>query len=120
MRLDAELEEQKNQLIDLRLKSQNQCLNLESELNKLKVEFEQKIIKNKAKFDLSMSQRNHQIELRMKEIEQSKLNEFNKKKNEIDEHRLDMLEDLGIDINQLEIETAKSRNKIDKIYKLIE
>ena len=120
MKLDSELDEQKNQLIDLRLKSQNECLNLEAELNKLKFEFEQKMILKKAHFDLSMLQKNHQIELQLKELEQSKSKEFNKKKNEIDEHRLQMLENLGIDTNQLEIETAKSRNKIDKIYKLIE
>lgn len=120
LRLDAELAEQNNRLIDLRLNNQNKCMHLESELNKLHVEFDQKLLDSKAKFDLSTSKSSHNLELQLKDIEHGKQVEVDKKKRAIDETFLNDLSEIGVDVSKYEIEVAKSKNKIDKIYELID
>lgn len=120
LRLDAELAEQNNRLIDLRLSNQNKCMHLESELNKLQVEFDQKLLDSKAKFDLSTSKSSHNLELQLKDIEHGKQVEVDTKKRAIDETFLNDLSEIGVDVSKYEIEVAKSKNKIDKIYELID
>ncbi len=119
LRMDAEIDEQKNNLINLRLKSQNDCLSLEAELNKLKIEFEQKMLDLNTEFKLSIQEKKHLNLLKQKEIDQKKLFEFNSKIKEINEAHLVNLNDLGVDVNKYQIESNKSKNKLDKIYELI-
>lgn len=120
LRLDAELADQTNRLIDLRLKNQNKCMHLETELNKLEVEFEQKLIDSKAKFAINKSVSNHNIELQLKDIENETLVEIDTKKREIEETFLNNLSGLGVDVNKYQMELTKSKSKVDKLYELNE
>lgn len=117
LRLDAELAEQNNRLMNLRLSNQNKCLEMEKELKKMQVEFEQKCLDTKSQFTLKMSKSNHSLDLQLKDLEQKKKMEVEQKLQEINETHLDQLADLGVDINKYEIEKTKA-NKVDKLYQL--
>lgn len=87
-------------------------------MNKLKVEFEQKILESKATFSLSQSQSAHEIDLKIKDLEQAQKLEIDLKQKEIEDTYRSRLAELGVDINKYEIQLAKSNSKIDKLYDL--
>lgn len=105
--------------ITIRLKSQNQCLELDTQLNKLRVEFEQKILENSAEFSMTQSKSAHELEMKIKEVERMQEMEINEKRKEIEEEYLKKLSDLGVDINKYQIHMAKSKNKVDKLYEML-
>ena len=120
LRLNAEIDEQKNRLIDLKLKSDNERLNLETQLNRLRCEFEQKIADLNGRFSLEMKKKSHETQLRMKEINLESLVKFEAEKQAVKESYLKNLKKLEVDVNKYEIELAKSENKIDRLYELID
>ncbi len=105
--------------IAIRLKGQNQCLELDTQLNKLRVEFEQKILENSAEFSMTESKSAHELEMKIKEVERMQEMEINEKRKEIEEDYLKKLSDLGVDINKYQIHMAKSKNKVDKLYEML-
>jgi hypothetical protein len=117
LRLDAELAEQQNRLMNLRLSNQNKCLEMEKELKKMQAEFEQKCLETKAQLTLKMSKSNHGLDLQLTDLEQKQNMEVAQRLQEINETHLEQLADLGVDISKYEIEKTKS-NKVDKLYEL--
>lgn len=119
MRLNTEIDEQKNKLIDLKIKSENERLNLQNELNKSKFDFEQNILDQKAGFDLKKSKMKNEVDLKIKEIEANSKIENKKKIQDLNENYLNKLSDLGVDLNAYEIELVKSENRLDTLYELV-
>ena len=117
LRLDAELAEQQNRLVNLRLSNQNKCLEMEKELKKMQAGFEQKCLETKAQFTLKMSKSNHGLDLLLTDLDQKQNMEVTQRLQEINETHLEQLADLGVDISKYEIEKTKS-NKVDKLYEL--
>ena len=119
LRLNSEIDEQKNRLIDLKLESENQRLNLETELNRLRCEFDEKMSDLKGKFALDLKKASHNADLKIKEIELRSMIEMNAEKNAIKEDYLKSLKKLDIDINRYEIELSKSEHQVSRLYELI-
>lgn len=119
MRLNAEIEKQKNELINLRLASKNKRFALEAELSKLKFDFDQKCLDTKLKNSLEIKQLKHDLELKIKELENTTYHELEEKHLKLDEIYLENLKDLNVDINSYQLDLNKSKNKVDKIYELI-
>jgi len=59
-------------------------LELETQLNKLRVEFEQKILENSAEFSMTQSKSAHELEMKIKEVERMQEMEINEKRKEIE------------------------------------
>lgn len=118
LRLNAEIDETKNKLIDLRLKSENERLNLESDLSRIKFEFEQSLIDSKAKFDLLRVKMSCETNLKIKQIEQDLVCDYKKKVQLVEQDYLVKLKGLGVDVNSYEIELVKSKHRLDTLYEL--
>jgi len=119
LRFETELAEQTDRLINLRLKSQNQCLELEAELKKLQVEFEHKKKDAEATFNLNIANKIHEVDLQAKDIERNQSLEVIAKKKEIEEGHWVSLNELGVKIDKYEIEVAKRRNMLDRVYDFV-
>ncbi len=119
LRLNTEIDEQKNKLIDLKIKSENERLNLQNELNKSKFDFEQNILDKKAGFELIKSKMKNEVDLKIKEIEANSKIENKKQIQDLNENYLNNLSDLGVDVNAYEIELVKSENRLDTLYELV-
>ena len=118
LRLNAEIEKQKSELIDLKLENQNKCLGLESELNRNKCSFDQILADQKKQFHLSNQKLKHDMEMNIQDLKQSADNEFNSEKNRIEENFLLGLSELKVDLNQYKNEMAKKEGKVDRLYRV--
>ena len=118
-RLNSEIEKQRNELIDLKLHSESKRLGVETDFNRLKFEFEQKILDMNKRFELEKSRLEHEHELRLSELALGSTNEIKKRELEIDEAYLVRLNELNVNVNKYQIELAESKNKIDKLYQLV-
>ena len=119
MRLNNEIEKQKNELIDLKLESNNKRFGLESDLNMLKCKFEQKLNDEKKNSNIEKMKANHNNDLQIKDIELNVENEIKLEEIMLNEDFLENLKKLNININDYQLELAKSKNKIDRLYQLV-
>lgn len=119
LRLNAEIDEQKNKLIDLRLKKENERLDLEANLKRLKFEFEQTLVESRSKFELLLRKLKNESNLKMKQLDQDLINELRVKNQQAEQDYLNKLSALGVDVNTYELELVKSKHKLDTLYELI-
>lgn len=119
LRLNAEIDKQNNELLDLKLNSENKRFGIENEITKLKCKFEQKLLDAKTKFQLENDQLKHDTELKLKDIEQNALNEIKFRELKIDEQYLENLSNLNVNVNNYQLELCRSKSKIDRLYELI-
>ncbi len=119
LRLNNEIEKQKNELIDLKLESNNKRFGLESDLNMLKCKFEQQLNEEKKNFNIEKMQAKHNSDSRIKDLELSAQNEIKIDEIRLNENYLESLKKLDININDYQLELAKSKNKIDRLYQLV-
>jgi hypothetical protein len=116
LRLNAEIEKQKSELIDLKLQNQNKCVGLESELNRNKCSFDQVIADENKKFHLSNQKLKHDMEMKIQDIKLKADNEYKSEKNRIEEEYLLSLSELNIDLNRYKNEMTKNANRVDRLY----
>lgn len=120
-RLNAEIEKQNNTLLNLKLDSENKRLNIETELKKLKCEFDEKILGIKNDFDAKTNEMNQKHELELKEKGHLSQSQIKSKEFEVKEEFLASLNTIpNLDLNKYQIELAKSRNKTEHIYQLVD
>ena len=120
LRLNAEIDEQRNKLIDLKLKSESERLNLENDLNRLKFEFQQKLSDLNASFQMNKIQTANEYDLKLKEAENSLAFEKKKQTQKVEQAYLASLKDIGVNVKEYELELAKSKNKLDVLYELVD
>ncbi len=119
LRLNSDIEKQKNELIDLKLASNNKRFGIESNLSMLKCQFEQKLNQEKKNFEIELMEADHTCHVAIKNMEQSSLNEIKSNETKLKEDYLQNLKSLAINVNNYEIEMARSKHKVDKLYQLI-
>lgn len=119
MRINAEIEKQKNDLIDLRLESEQKRCKLESDLEKLKLNFEQKCLDVKLKFDLENEAIKNEYKIKLDEVEAAAEYEIEVKNFKINEDYLENLKNLNVDLNRYQNELNKSKFKCEKLYELV-
>ncbi len=68
---------------------------------------------------MTQSKSAHEIDMEIKEVERTQQIEINKKRKDIEEDYLKKLSDLGVDINKYQMQSAKSKNKLDKLYEML-
>ncbi len=119
LRLNAEIEKQNNELANLKLESENKRFALQNQLNQLKADFEKKLEEEKATFVLEKKRMEHVVDLEIIDSEKQCFAEIEQMKNKIDEGYLKALSDLKVDLNKYECDLKKARNKIDRVYEII-
>ena len=120
-RLNAEIEKQNNDLLNLKLDSENKRLNIETDLKRLKCEFEEKLLTLRKNFEANTNELNQKNQLELKEKEHASQNQIKSKSIEIKEEYLNMLSELpSLDLNKYQIELAKSKNRCEHVYELID
>lgn len=83
------------------------------------MEFEQKKSNEEAQFTLNTAQQEHKVNMQAKDIERDQSLEVIAKKKEIDEQNWASLSELGVQIDKYEIEVAKRKNMLDRVYELV-
>lgn len=83
------------------------------------MEFEQKKSNVEAQFTLNTAQQEHRVNMQAKDIERDQSLEVIAKKKEIDEQNWASLSELGVQIDKYEIEVAKRKNMLDRVYELV-
>ncbi len=120
LRLNTEIEKQNNDLVNLKLDGENKRFTLENELNKLKSDFELKVKNEKELFDLELKKLQHETSLKIRDFERECKNTTECEVNKIDENYMNSLKNyLQIDLNKYEIELNKAKNKVDKVYDIV-
>lgn len=119
MRLNAEVDKQNNELVNLQLAGQNKRFDLENSLNVLNNEYDEKSRTLIAKHKLDTNELSHKFNLNVKELNMKSENEIELKKLTIDEEHLRNLKNLGVDIDKYQSELNKSANKLDTVYELV-
>ena len=119
MRLNAETEKQRNELINLRLESQNKRFKQESELQKLKSYFDQKLVDEKSRFEMDIAKQTHGIELSLSESAQKAEREVQMKQQEVEQTHLRELKGLGVDVDAYHLEKMRQTSKVDKQYQIV-
>jgi hypothetical protein len=118
-RLNAEIEKQNNDLLNLKLDSENKRLNIETDLKRLKCEFEEKVLTIKKNFDAETKEQNQKFQMELKEKENATQSDIKEKSIEVKEEFLNMLSQLpSLDLNKYQIELAKSKNRCEHVYEL--
>ena len=119
-RLNAEIEKQNNDLLNLKLDCENKRLNIQTDLERLKCEFDEKLLTIKKNFDAESNELNQKYQIDLKEKENFTQNQIKSKSIEIKEEYLNMLSQLpGLDLNKYQIELAKSKNRCEHVYELV-
>lgn len=118
MRINVEIEKQKNDLINLRLESEQNRCKLESDLERLKLNFQQKCLDMKLKFDLENEAIKNEYQMKLNEIEAAAEYEIELKNLKINEDYLENLKNLNVDLNKYQNELNKSKHKCEKLYEL--
>jgi DNA anti-recombination protein RmuC len=119
LRLNNEIDEQNEKLTNLKLKRLDSRFLLESQLNQLKCEFEQKMTDVRAEFDSKMSQLKHESDILIKEYKHKAEIEVKQKEQECQQEYLEDLKRLNVDVNEYSLELNKLNNKTDFLYKMI-
>ena len=121
LRLNAETDEQKNKVIGVRLTAQEQRLQLEQQLAKLKCEFEQRMLETQASFELERKQLEHEHELKVREAETSALRDVLSKEHETREEYLKRLAAMNVDVNAVQLRMCKAESgaNVSKQYQLL-
>jgi len=119
LRLNAEIDEQRNKLIDLKLKSDSERLNLENDLNRLRFEFQQKLAEMNASFQMAKNKMANEYDLKLKEEENNLAYEKKTKIQKVEQDYLASLKEIGVNIKEYELELTKSKNNLDALYELV-
>lgn len=119
MRLNAETEKQRNELINVRLESQNKRFKQEAELQKLKSYFEQKLVDEKARFQMDMAKQRHECEMALVESGQRADKEVQLKEQEAEQTHLRELKSLGVNVDEYHLESMRQAHKVDKQYQIL-
>ena len=106
-------------MIDLRLKKENERLDLEAQLKQVKFEFEQILAESSSNFELIKKKITNECDLKMKHIQQEYINELRMKNQQAEQDYLNKLNILGVDVNAYELEQVKAKHKLDALYELI-
>ena len=116
MRLNTEVNNQKQEILDLKLQSETKRFDLLSRLNKLKYEFEQKINDKKTKHKISIDSIMNEYEIKLKQFENDIEFEIENCENSIEIEYLNELRKLNVDVNSYKIKLANAENQIDTRY----
>ncbi|CAF0900575.1 unnamed protein product [Brachionus calyciflorus] len=119
MRINAEIDNQKNELANLRLNSEQKRFDLESDLEKLKLNFDQKCADLKLKYDLECEIIKNEYNLKISELEANSQIEIEDKLLHINEIYLENLKNLNVDLNKYQLELNKAKFKCDKLYEIV-
>lgn len=120
MRLNADVERQKNELTGLKLEGKSKRLAMENELNAAESEFAEKLASVRGKYKREADELRHEVELKLKEIERQSQEQVEKKRLAIELDYLNELEALGVDINRYNVEVNRAKSKVDTVYQLIQ
>ena len=119
MRLNAETEKQRNELINLRLESQNKRFKQEAELQKLKSQFDQKLLDEKSRFQMDIAKQTHDIALSLADSSHKADREVQLKEQEIEQTHLRELKSMGVNVDAYQLESMRLASKVDKQYQIV-
>ena len=119
MRLNTEINNQKQGIIDLKLKSETKRFDLLAKLNKLKYEFEQKINDKKTKHKISVDSIINEYEIKFKNFEKDIEFEIKNCENSIEIEYLNELKKLNVDVNAYKIKLTTAENQVDTRYDIV-
>lgn len=120
IRLNGEINAEKQKLIDFKLKSESQRFDLNSQLNSLKNEFSQKLNELNSKHKINIEKIKNDAEIEYKIVEKQIDSELKLKEQEIEHEFLENLKKLGVDVNNYKIELTKSDYKVDVKYRFVQ
>lgn len=117
IRLNTEVEKQKEILIDLKINYEKERFNLQSELTRLKQEFQNKINNENARHVCDVENLKHKFDIKFNQEKQLAKVKIDEVKNSIENSYYKKLNDLDVNLNKYLIELNKS--KIATQYELI-
>ena len=119
IRLNAEIEKQKNVLLNLKIESEKKRLSLETDLKKLKADADEKLLNMEKSFEFEAGQLNHGQLLNLRDREQTLHMQIKSREIALKEEFLSELSLLpGLSLNKYQLELCKSRNKTQHVYEL--
>jgi hypothetical protein len=119
MRLNTEVNNQKQEVLSLNLNSETKRFDLLTKLNKLKYEFEQRINDKKTKHKISIDSIINEYEIKLKQFENDLESEIKNFENGIEVEFLNDLKRLNIDVNSYKIKLANAENQVDTRYEIL-
>ncbi len=119
MRLNTEINNQKQEIMDLKLKSETKRFDLFTKSNRLKYEFTQKINDKKSQQKILIDSIRNENEIKFKNYEKFIEFEIRKNENKVETEYLDKLKQLGVDINGYKIELVKAENQVHTRYDIM-
>jgi hypothetical protein len=118
IRLNTEINKEKEKIIDLRVVKENERLTRQMQLNEIKNDFVHRLNGEQCRHILQIEDIKHMSEVKLDEIIQANHLKIEKLQNEIEQEYFDGLHDLGVDVNQYAKELAESEHKIDSKYQI--
>jgi hypothetical protein len=119
IRLNAEINKEKERMIDMRVQKENERMSKQMQLSQMKNAFLYRLNDEKCRHQLQVEDLKYESEVEMNRIIQACNEKIEQLKNEVEQEYLDSLNEIGVDVNKYVTERAESQHKVDSKFLFI-